>query len=112
MRRIRKIADCFQANHRYDLIATLFASAGVNKTAHLWRLEKWRLLVNKRDETQGLRCSFSGKTASERQRCRHAAAIVIRTRCAENRIVVRADKNDFRACPMNFDFNIMAGTPI
>src|SRR5437867_4593812 len=59
MRRIRKIADRFQADHRCDLIATLFAAAGVNEAAHLRCLEKRRFLVYKRDEAQCLLADFS-----------------------------------------------------
>ena len=59
MRRIRKIAGRFQADHRCDLIATLFAAAGVNEAAHLRCLEKWRLFINKRDETQRLLADLS-----------------------------------------------------
>src|SRR5439155_23043506 len=62
-RRVRKITDCFQTNHSGNLIAASFATSGVDKTAHLLRLEIGRLLVHKRDETYRARCRSLGKSA-------------------------------------------------
>src|SRR5690242_4983405 len=52
MRRIGKIANCFEADHCSDFVATRLASAGVNETSHFIRQKIGRLLVHKRDETQ------------------------------------------------------------
>src|SRR5260370_39419680 len=64
--RIGKTADGFKAYHRRDLVAALFATAGVNETPHLGRLEIRRLLISPRDEASRLQCRSFGKTAPER----------------------------------------------
>src|SRR2546429_8688338 len=63
MRRIGKVADCFEADHCGDFIAACSASAGVNETSHLTGQKIRRFLIYQIDEKQrGLWGSFHKKT--------------------------------------------------
>src|SRR6266550_4316963 len=105
--RVREIADGFQTDHRRDPIAAGFASAGVNKASHLPTEKIRRLLVHKRDEAQRLLCRFFGETPRQREKRSDPAAIIIRARRAEDRIVMCSDENDIGPSAGNFRLDIV-----
>src|SRR5439155_20745142 len=61
MRCIGKIANRFEANHRGNFVATRFAATRIDETTHVSAEEIRWLLVHKRDEAQGMLCSFCCK---------------------------------------------------
>src|SRR2546430_10448687 len=69
MRRIGKVADCFEADHCGDFIAACSASAGVNETSHLTRQKIRRVLLHKIDETQRVVWRSSDQNTPPSQGC-------------------------------------------
>src|SRR5260370_26261547 len=63
MRRIGKVADCFEAAHCADFIAACSASAGVNETSHLTAQKIRRLPYSYYPQTQSL--SLTGATNTQ-----------------------------------------------
>src|SRR2546425_11794942 len=72
MRRIGKVADCFEADHCGDFIAACSASAGVHDTSHLtgqkirrllflqYMEAAWMLLCSRRANTPPLKVFWHG----------------------------------------------------
>src|SRR5205814_10668905 len=109
MRCVRKISNRFQTDHGGNLVAAGFASACVNKTAHLLSLKIGGFFIRESNEAQGFSGGFSSETACEREEGSDPTAIVICARAAENRIVMRTYNNDLRTNTGNFRVDVMAG---
>src|SRR2546425_11239196 len=67
MRRIGKVADCFEADHCGDFIAACSASAGVNETSHLTGQKIRRCTLQKSDAKQSAVVRSNGKNQSPAQ---------------------------------------------
>src|SRR5256714_6302927 len=89
MRRIGKVADCFEADHCGDFIAACSASAGVNETSHLTGQKIRRFLLHKNDEAHRVVWGSSHKTTRQGKGCRHPRALIVFARGAQNPIDVR-----------------------
>src|SRR6266542_1402837 len=111
MWRVREIADGFQTDHGRDPIAAVFAAARIDEASHLFTEKMRRLFVYKRDEAQRLLCRFSGETPRQREKCGDSAAVIVRARRAENRIVMCADHNDVGPSAGNFRLDIVTSLP-
>src|SRR5437867_9266290 len=72
MRRIGKVADCFEADHCGDFIAACSGSAGVNETSHLTGQKIRRFLIHKCNEAHRVLRLFVGKAPRESERCSYA----------------------------------------
>src|SRR5207244_6447472 len=77
MRRIGKVADCFEADHCGDFIAACSASAGVNETSHLTGQKIRRFLIHKCDEAHRVLWRSTDKTSRQGKSCSHASAVIV-----------------------------------
>src|SRR5258707_3768196 len=74
MRRIGKVADCFEADHCGDFIAACSASAGVNETSHLTGQKIRRFPHSSRDEARPCFCRSSRQKSPPTTRSNPAGA--------------------------------------
>src|SRR2546430_17661644 len=89
MRRIGKVADCFEADHCGDFIAACSASAGVNETSHLTGQKIRRFLIFTCSQNPFVLWWFSPKTSRPTDSfCRNGAAISY-ARCARDPVFIR-----------------------
>ena len=95
-RRIRKIADGFERDHRHDWLAALGQQPGIAVAAHAGGLEVGRLLVHEQHQPQPrVRGAQVFQEPGQFQNGRGAGPVVVGARRIVYRIVVRANHDGF-----------------
>ena len=107
MRRVRKIPNRLQTDHGGDLIAVGFTPARVNETSHFRRSENERLLVHEGNEAQGARTDFPAKRRASASSAATPLPLSFAPGEPNDRIIMRADDNDFGMSAANFRLDIV-----
>ncbi len=103
------VTDSFQRQHRADVVAALARHLRIDAAAHLRRLKERRLFVHERHKADRPLRLQSRQAPGDFQQRGDAAAVVIGAGTADDRIVVRADKDDLGrllfAAPCDFQIS-------
>src|SRR4051812_14459891 len=92
---IRKVADHFEVDHAADAVVFLAAGAGVAQRSHIRPLIEWRLFIDESNIADRAMEFSRGELPGDFQKSGYGGGIVIRAGRWRDRIVMRAQDQDF-----------------